>query len=593
MVLWAALLAACETGTRCTTNADCPNGECEPSIGVCVLRADGGTGGGSAGGGPGGGGGGGGTAGSGGSGGVGGGTQAIIPPTITLPLPPTRTTVGMHTEADPQAPTAWKRDESVNVRLDVTGLSRVVLELGADGGSWVDAGNITGTGCNCGGPTCRCLAAYLWLRPMPSDRDTFYVRAFVELVDGGRGYSNVEAIDVTRYAFRNIMVPDALTPAFAPTGDLVAANHAGAVARFSQTGVPGWTFTGTNIAQPPVIAPHSDDAGVVHVIRNIAGSMSAPESRYVLDGGILSGCTAQPGVSNGMPTVALSRTMNQTAPVFVFARGQNLVTAHRPTAPMDKCELVSGDNIADNASVAGLAAHDEVVIALDRNVSNFRINSRRFGMMGAEAIVRSQFVTDGGFSPDDISVGFDDSFSYVELTDATRTVRALHQRPNNGLTVTDIIPRVVSNIGQRDSQGTYLEVNGTVLSLDKNGGNTALGNSGIYGNRGWIILTAGEGTVVVTDFGWVILLDGDENIVSRWKLEGVSTVTRGPNLDCNRRGASKPGRPGLLVVPATSALLGYIIDAPGVNTEAEMAMEYANPRNTVSNIWPGSSFACP
>ncbi len=586
MLLSAAALTACETGTRCTTNGDCPNGYCELSLGVCVLRADGGTGGGA--------GGGGGSGGSGGAGGgAGGGAPGIIPPTITLPAAPTRTMAGMHTELDAQAPLAWKRDESVNVRLDVTGLARVVLELGTDAG-WIDAGNITGTGCNCADTTCRCLAAYLWLPPMPSDRDTFYVRANVELVDGGRGYSNVESLDVTRYAFRNIMVPNAMTPAFAPTGDLIAANPAGMVARFSQSGVPGWTFTGLNIAQPPVVAPHSDDAGVVHVVRNVSAMMSAPESRYVLDGGLVpGGCAAQPGVSNGMPTVALSHTAGQDAPVFVFGRGQNLVTAHRPTAPTDKCETVPGDVIAETASVAGLAAHDDVVIALDRNADELRINSRRFGTTGAEAIIRSQPLTDGGFSPTRYGIGFDDYFSYVELTDASKTVRATQQRPNQGLTLSELVPPAVSSFVTRDTQSTLLEVNGTTLTLDKNGGNTALGPAGIYGNRGWVILTQGEGTVVVTDFGWVILLDGNETIVSRWKLDGVTSVTLGPNLDCNRRGASKPGRPGLLVVPASSALLGYIIDAPGVNTFAEMAMEYANPRNTVSNIWPGSSFACP
>lgn len=518
------------------------------------------------------------------------------------------------TAASPDAPGAYRRDETVTVFLDSQDSDAVSagFDLVTDGGPvqrfpTVDAGCVS----RFDGGRCFAQAVDLWRHPMLAFRQGATISARVTDDVGQASELDAGALTITRFKWQRT-VPGLLSslaiapgghvvthvtpPSPATVGVLSSWTPAGAV-RWSQPsdGFNGHVMVGSLGADPYVYVTEVDLAQQLRVSAfPSAAPGSAPLVNRIPNVGSVNAVGAPLLLPRTEEIVYVPTRHTSTVGMYAWSSG-TMTTAGLDAGPLNGAELLNAttDNRRIHLPIFRVSdPTNAIVLRFDfpfaAGLPPTRDQSLAFGGAGATANIPTQentftrAVTDGG-RPSSIYGGpalplsgaaliaGDTAFYANELFAPAAGVPTLCRVPFGGMATA------------------------TCADLRSYG-------SPIIGARNLLYVAAMEN--VVTQMGFQIAAVDAVTLTRQWETPVLanSYVVRPLNLDCSRDSAGAPlaGRPGVLYAstlllssPASTALIAVIVDSPGFDQNAAWPMEKHDPRNTNNLATSLAAFSCP
>ena len=543
-------------------------------------------------------------------------TVDTTPPTFTVMVPPADAGVadGGFAYADPVAATAWRRDQTVAVRiesdspdLDPGNLS--VLVRGHDGGTNLEGLSVAQVTPCVGKSFCGSVDVPLWQPGLPAFRGSFAVEVTARDRVGNQ-VTRTGSIPVTRWkwSFNGGAGAIRASPAIGQLGTVYfgTADSNGRVFAIAPEGAKRWEVQLGSVQGSPAVGEYSGGNERVYVGVNVTSSTGV---LYALgtNGSISGRCPG--GVESGLISTAVAvmstKLDAEAAPVetAVNLGSTDALLAVRPGATGARQCIILPLSVSGQQGGSIIAKGADVYFgSQDAKVQSYRFAGTGWeAKPGFTAPAIGTVATGLGFSNGDRVVGAaglpgtgaGGVFSFVETNGS-----GLQKNPDpfTGSPAVRNMSIGVGNVlyyGREVAGGDLTAIDllatqprATAPSAGNFVGAPALGASNILYMASASGPSPGVGEVSAWKTGNLELL---------WKLnDNVGRVEASPTLDCSRGsdGTSLSAPHGVLYVPSLDGrLYSFIVDSRGLDTSAPWPKYQHDARNTGNPSTPISS--CP
>jgi hypothetical protein len=541
-------------------------------------------------------------------------------PSFVVLVPPGNAGVpdGGFTYADPMAVAAWRRDQTVTVRVesdsaDLDPSSLSVLVRGHAGGTNLEGLSLAQVSPCAGKAFCGTVDVPLWLPGLPAFRGNFAIEVTARDRVGNE-VTRTNNIPVSRWkwSFNGAAGPIRASPAIGQSGTvyLGTSDSNGKVFALAPDGTKIWEVQLGSVQGSPAVGEFS--AGSERVYVGVNNSSGAGVLYALGANGSISGRCPGAGIESGAISTAaailntkldVEATPVETA--VALGNGDALL-ALRPGA--------TGSRQCSTVPLAGSAQQGASVIAKGTDVyfgaqdTDAKVQSYRFAgtglaaKSGFTAPVIGTVVTGLGFSSGDRIVGAaglpvtgsGGIFSFIE-TDGS----GLQKNPGS---FTGAPPVRNMSIGTGDVlfYGREVAGGGELIAIDllATQSRASAPNAGSFvgapvlgaSNTFYTAATSGPSPGIGEVSAWST---GSLNMV--WKLnDSVGRAEASPSLDCSRNldGTAASVPHGVLYVPSIDGkLYAFVVDSRGLDTSAPWPKYQHDSRNTGNPATPITS--CP
>lgn len=538
------------------------------------------------------------------------GLTVNLPPSLAL-LPTAASpaaTDGGFVYADPQAPTAWRRDQTVSVRIesDSTDLDTSTLSVvvhGVDGGTDVTGLPVTAVSA-CSRAYCGNVDVPLWKPGLPAFRGDFKIDVTAKDKGGLQGTAT-NTIPVTRWKWSfNGGVGAPSSPAIGQMGTVYfgTSDSKGKVFALAPEGKEKWENQLGTVKGSPAVGAYNTSTGLERVYIGVTGQGSNASFLYALG-------------ANGIPTnqCQSGTVLTAVAVLNTLEYGEGSSAFETAVALDDNNSLIalragaSGSKVClpNNASTSAVLPGASV-LAKGGDVyfpdNDAKVQELTFN--GGGALSNAGWGTKSGYTAPQLNapilgMGFSSSGQVVGAagvnTPKTGGVFALSAA--NGTvawknpTSFDDSPVRNMSIGSGDVLFYGREVSGgdlTVIGIPPGTAKTTVpGVGSIVGapilGASNIFYTASSASVSATGVGEVTAWN-EGSFTPLWKLsDSVGLVQASPSIDCARNsdGSIMAATYGVLYVPSTNgSLYAFFVDSPGLDTTAPWPKYQHDVRNT-------------
>jgi hypothetical protein len=542
------------------------------------------------------------------------------PPAFAVLVPPGNAGVpdGGFTYSDPIATTAWRRDQTVTVRVeadsaDLEPSSLRVLVRGHAGGSNLEGLSLSQVLPCTGKAFCGTVDVPLWQPGLPAFRGNFAVEVTARDRVGNE-VTRTNNIPVSRWkwSFNGGAGPIRSTPAIGQSGNVYfgTSDSNGKVFALAPNGAKLWEVQLGSVQGSPAVGEFS--AGSERVYVGVNNSSGAGVLYALGSNGSVSGRCPGTGIESGAisTSVALLNTKFdvEAAPVetaVALGNGDALLALRPGATGSRQCSTVPLSGSAQQGASVIAEGADVYFASQDTDV---KVQSYRFGgsgwtsKPGFTAPVVGTVVTGLGFSSGDRIVGAaglpvtgsGGTFSFIR-TDGS----GLQRNPGS---FAGAQPVRNMSIGTGDVLFYGREVTGggelTAIDLLATSSRASVPNAGSFvgapvlgaSNIVYTAAASGPSPGIGEVSAWSM---GSLNTI--WKLnDNVGRAEASPSLDCSRNidGTAASVPYGVLYVPSIDGrLYAFVVDSPGLDPSAPWPKYQRDPRNTGNPATPITS--CP
>ncbi|QRO02408.1 PQQ-like beta-propeller repeat protein [Archangium violaceum] len=546
-------------------------------------------------------------------------TVDATPPSFTVIVPAADAGVpdGGFAYADPMAVTAWRRDQTVTIRvesdsadLDPSSL-RVVVRGHGGGASVTDLSLAPVT--PCGRLFCGTVDIPLWRPGLPDFRGNFTVEVTAkDQLGNERMLTGTIPVTRWKWSFNGASGSIEATPAVGQLGTIYfgTSDSNGKVFALNPEGTKKWETSLGKVVGSPALGAFSAGTELVYVGAN----SSSGGVLYALgaDGGVSTRCPGGNASGEILASVAIASTRfdNESAPLetaIALGNGDALISL-RPEAigsRLCRTDLLNASQSSQPGASIIVKGSDAYFSALDTKVWSYQFSgsSGWAAKAGFAAPTIGTLITGLGFATGNRVVGAGGLiapqsggvFSFLE-TDGS----GLWKYPDPFTQSTPVRNMSIGAgnqlfFGREVSSGRADMTSINLLATDPRATATNAGSfpaAPVLGKQGIFYTASYTGSVV--GVGEVSAWNAT-NLTNVWRLsDSVGRTNASPTLDCARSpdGTAVSAPHGVLYVPSIDGkLYAFVVDSPGLDPDAPWPKYQHDARNTGNPNTPISS--CP